>query len=71
MSSSTTSAVSRHHAEFRRERGELRVVDVGSLNGTYVNGEPIDAAVPTNGDEIEMGKFRLQVLTGAATGLTP
>lgn len=27
-----------------------RVVDVGSLNGTYVNGEPIDAAVLTNGD---------------------
>jgi pSer/pThr/pTyr-binding forkhead associated (FHA) protein len=47
------------------------VVAVGSLNGTYVNGEPIDAAVLTNGDEIEMGKFRLQVLTGAATGLTP
>jgi pSer/pThr/pTyr-binding forkhead associated (FHA) protein len=50
---------------------KYRSVDVGSLNGAYVNGEPIDAAMLTNGDEIEMGKFRLQVLTGPATGLTP
>jgi FHA domain len=60
--------VSRRHAEFRWERGEFRVVDVGSLNGTYVNGEPIDSAVLTNGDEIHMGKFRLVFLTGPAKG---
>jgi hypothetical protein len=60
--------LSRRHAEFRRERGEFRVVDVGSLNGTYVNGEPIGSAVLTNGDEIGMGKFRLVFLTGPATG---
>jgi len=51
--------VSRRHAEFRSERGELQVVDIDSLNGTYVNGQPIDSAVLTNGDEIQMGKFRL------------
>ena len=62
--------VSRHHAEFRRERGELRAVDVGSLNGTYVNGQPVDATVLTDGDEITMGKFRLVVLSGPAAGLT-
>ena len=56
--------------EFRSERGELHVVDIGSLNGTYVNGEPIDSAVLTNGDEIQMGKFRL-VLDPARDGLTP
>ena len=54
--------VSRYHAEFRLARGELQVVDTGSLNGTYVNGEPIDSAVLTNGDEIQMGKFRLVLL---------
>jgi len=59
--------VSRHHAEFRLERGELQVVDIGSLNGTYVNGQPIDSAVLTNGDEIQMGKFRLELLTRPAT----
>ena len=29
--------VSRRHAEFRSDGGEFQVVDVGSLNGTYVN----------------------------------
>jgi pSer/pThr/pTyr-binding forkhead associated (FHA) protein len=54
--------VSRRHAEFHSERGELRVVDIGSLNGTYVNGQLIDSAVLTDGDEIQMGKFRLVLL---------
>ncbi|MDT5238499.1 MAG: hypothetical protein QOD97_697 [Mycobacterium sp.] len=54
--------VSRRHAEFRSEHGELQVVDIDSLNGTYVNGRPIDSAVLTNGDEIQMGKFRLVLL---------
>ena len=56
--------VSRRHAEFRRERGEFRVVDMCSLNGIYLNGEPIDSAVLTAGDQIDMGKFRLVFLTG-------
>ena len=37
--------VSRRHAEFHLESDEFRVVDVGSLNGTYVNREPVDSAV--------------------------
>jgi pSer/pThr/pTyr-binding forkhead associated (FHA) protein len=41
---------------------------VGSLNGTYVNGEPIHSAVLTNGDEIRMGKFRLIFFDGPETG---
>jgi pSer/pThr/pTyr-binding forkhead associated (FHA) protein len=60
--------VSRRHAEIRCERGEFRVVDVGSLNGTYVNGEPIHSAVLTNGDEIRLGKFRLMFFGGPETG---
>jgi pSer/pThr/pTyr-binding forkhead associated (FHA) protein len=56
--------VSRRHTEFRRDEGEFRVVDVCCLNGTCLNGEPIDSAVLTNGDEIDMGKFRLVFLTG-------
>ena len=51
--------VSRRHAEFRLETGEFQVVDVGSLNGTYVNREPVDSAVLANGDEVQIGKFRL------------
>jgi pSer/pThr/pTyr-binding forkhead associated (FHA) protein len=60
--------VSRRHAEFRLGRDELQVVDIGSLNGTYVNCQPIDSAVLTNGDEIQMGKFRLVLLIRPATG---
>lgn len=58
--------VSRKHAEFRRENGLFTVVDVGSLNGTYVNREPADSATLNNGDEVQVGKFRLVFLTGTA-----
>jgi pSer/pThr/pTyr-binding forkhead associated (FHA) protein len=52
--------VSRRHAEFRCDNGEFRIVDVGSLNGTYVNHQPVDSAT---GDEIQIGNFRLVFLT--------
>jgi pSer/pThr/pTyr-binding forkhead associated (FHA) protein len=55
--------VSRRHAEFRWENDEFHVVDVGSLNNTYVNREPVDSAVLVNGDEVQIGKFRLTFLT--------
>ena len=60
--------VSRRHAEFRRENGEFRIVDTGSLNGTYVNRKPVQTAVLANGDEIQIGKFRLVFLITPTTG---
>jgi hypothetical protein len=57
--------VSRRHAEFRREGTGYGVHDVGSLNGTYVNRERIEAAVLSGGDEVQIGKFRLVYLTAA------
>jgi FHA domain-containing protein/zinc ribbon protein len=53
--------VSRRHVEFRRAAdGGFTVSDVGSLNGTYVNRERIEAGVPlANGDEVQIGKYRL------------
>ncbi|MGP3991671.1 FHA domain-containing protein [Streptomyces sp. 3N207] len=53
--------VSRRHVEFRRgPDGTFTVSDVGSLNGTYVNRERIEAGVPLgNGDEVQIGKYRL------------
>ena len=59
--------VSRRHAEFCRENVEFRIVDIGSLNGTYVNREPVASAVLANGDEIQIGKFRLVFLTRPTT----
>lgn len=55
--------VSRRHAEFRIEGESFEVVDVGSLNGTYVNREPKNSADLSNGDEVQIGKFRLVFLT--------
>ena len=60
-------SVSRRHAEFRRENGEYLVVDTGSLNGTYVNRKPVESVALANGDEIQMGKFRLVFLTRSTT----
>ena len=51
--------VSRRHAEFHREGNGFAVRDVGSLNGTYLNRERIDQAPLANGDEVQIGKFRL------------
>ncbi|MFK0253541.1 FHA domain-containing protein [Streptomyces sp. NPDC090445] len=52
--------VSRRHVEFRRsQEGGFTVADVGSLNGTYVNREPIDSVPLHNGDEVQIGKYRL------------
>jgi hypothetical protein len=55
--------VSRHHVEFRLENGQFLLVDLDSLNNTYVNHEPVESAVLVNGDEIQIGKFRLVFLT--------
>ena len=60
--------VSRRHVEFRLENGQFLLVDLDSLNNTYVNHEPIDSAVLVDGDEIQIGKFRLVFLTRPTTG---
>jgi pSer/pThr/pTyr-binding forkhead associated (FHA) protein len=52
--------VSRRHVEFRRgPDAPFTVSDVGSLNGTYVNRERIESFDLANGDEVQIGKFRL------------
>jgi pSer/pThr/pTyr-binding forkhead associated (FHA) protein len=60
--------VSRRHAEFQRDNGEFHIVDISSLNGTYVNRKPVASAILANGDEIQIGKFRLVFLTKPTTG---
>ena len=51
--------VSRRHAEIVRSGDDYRVRDVGSLNGTYLNRERIEDAPLRNGDELQIGRFRL------------
>ena len=56
--------VSRRHAEFHRSGETFTVSDVGSLNGTYVNRDRIDRVQLTDGDEVQIGKYRLVFFSG-------
>jgi pSer/pThr/pTyr-binding forkhead associated (FHA) protein len=54
--------VSRNHALLVRRREGLYIDDLGSLNGTYVNRKRIESHLLADGDEIQIGKFRLSYL---------
>jgi hypothetical protein len=59
--------VSRVHAKIvRNETGDFKVVDQGSLNGSYLNAHPISESNLAVGDEIQIGKFRLTYFKGRA-----
>ncbi len=58
--------VSRRHAEVIRVDDGYTIRDVGSLNGTYLNRERIEEAALANGDELQIGKFRLVFFSGTA-----
>jgi len=60
--------VSRRHAEFVRQGRAYVVRDVGSLNGTYLNRERVEEAQLENGDEVQIGKFKLVYLAGVGEG---
>ena len=55
--------VSRRHADIERlADGGYEIRDAGSLNGTYVNGERVEKTGLSNGDEVQIGKFRMVFL---------
>jgi hypothetical protein len=60
--------VSRRHAEFHRNGEEFTVSDAGSLNGTYVNRDRIDRVQLKDGDEVQIGKYRLVFFSGHSKG---
>jgi predicted nucleic acid-binding Zn-ribbon protein len=56
--------VSRRHALIvLTDEGELRALDDRSLNGLFVNGERVDWSPLGDGDELEIGRYRVYVLT--------
>lgn len=59
--------VSRRHVELEQGSAGYLLKDVGSLNGTYLNGERLsDGETPlTNGDELQIGKFKLLYLVSS------
>ena len=58
--------VSRRHVEIVAGPDGFVVRDVGSLNGTYLNRERIEEAPLANGDELQIGKFKLVFLQGGS-----
>lgn len=63
------SGVSRLHAVIKRDAGRVLLMDLGSSNGTYVNGKRLNPNVEIplgNGDVVALGKLKIQVLLKAA-----
>ena len=54
--------VSRNHALLVRKRDGLFIDDLGSLNGTYVNRRRIESHKLVDGDELQIGKYKLTYL---------
>ena len=63
--------VSRRHALIVRQADGVRVLDDRSLNGVFVNGERVEWRVLADGDEIVVGRYRLNFLEAAAAGMEP
>ena len=55
--------VSRRHALISRGDDGFMIEDEGSLNGTYVNRRRVENAKLEDGDEVQIGKYRLTFLT--------
>ena len=58
--------VSRRHAEVARDGARYSIRDVGSLNGTYVNRQLVDQVELSEGDEVQVGKFKLVFVHGTS-----
>jgi pSer/pThr/pTyr-binding forkhead associated (FHA) protein len=56
--------VSRRHAQVALDNGRYVVRDLGSLNGTYVNQMRIDELALEQGDELQIGKYRMVFFNG-------
>ena len=55
--------ISRRHCQLNHDKGVLKIRDLGSRNGTYLNGKRISEAVVQAGDYIKVGplKFVFQI----------
>ena len=59
----TDPEVSRRHARLDLDRGVLYVSDLGSSNGTFLNGKPVDedGIEVRTGDDIDVGNSRITI----------
>ncbi len=61
--------VSRHHGAIEAEAAGLRIRDLGSTNGTFVNGSRVSEAVAAPGARVAFGKVAFQVMEERAKGV--
>ena len=54
--------VSRHHGEFYFRNGEFFIRDLGSRNGTFINGKRVQGSILAPGSRIDLGKTGLDFL---------
>ena len=59
--------VSRRHAELRQDDETYRIVDLGSANGTYVNGQLTDQGLLHSGDRLQLGQTVLLYNNGGSS----
>ena len=55
-------SVSRRHARIVERGGRPALLDDRSMNGTYVNGKRVEAAILADGDEIVLGRVQLRFI---------
>ena len=55
--------VSRRHAQVLRRDGRFVIEDKGSLNGTFLNRRRIESGQLDDGDEVQIGKYKLTFLS--------
>lgn len=58
--------VSRHHARLAPRSGRLVITDLGSTNGTLVNGQAVRESVVGPGDRVQLGGTRLEIIAPGA-----
>jgi Nif-specific regulatory protein len=65
------SLLSRRHCVVRREGAGHKLVDLDSLNGTFVNGKPVRERLLEHGDQISIGETRLVFLAHEGDATAP
>jgi pSer/pThr/pTyr-binding forkhead associated (FHA) protein len=65
-----SSSISRHHCMLRIRKGEATLVDLGSANGTFVNGNRVRSqATVGHGEEISLGEFKFLLELQGRSGI--
>jgi transcriptional regulator with GAF, ATPase, and Fis domain len=63
--------LSRHHCQINVEDSEFRIRDLGSSNGTYINGLPVEVHPLKEGDQIRAGQSLFVFTRGTVTSSQP